>query len=98
MVKAYARALGAMWCFFSRVSTPLGNADVGPELRRILKSDPPVDYSVVFGCSPPVRAPNPVCRDGLFLGAGCSKPGNSPNLSLPMEDYLEMYGYLLPKV
>eukprot|EP00803_Ostreobium_quekettii_P011445 evm.model.scf_2077.3 EVM.evm.TU.scf_2077.3 scf_2077:25857-26462(-) len=43
-----------------------GAGDVGREIQQILSSDCDTDRSAVFGCSPPLRALNPLCRDGQF--------------------------------
>ncbi|CAD7701015.1 unnamed protein product [Ostreobium quekettii] len=43
-----------------------GSGDVGFEIQQILSSDCETDRSAVFGCSPPMRALNPLSRDGQF--------------------------------
>ncbi|GMH40372.1 hypothetical protein BSKO_08276 [Bryopsis sp. KO-2023] len=74
--------------------------DVGAELGKILSCEPVADRSDVFGCSPPVRATNPMCRDCHFVGAG--PPGanikSTTNLTPPLQEVFRTHGFLLPRV
>ncbi|GMH40802.1 hypothetical protein BSKO_08706 [Bryopsis sp. KO-2023] len=70
--------------------------DVGSELQAIFSCKPREDFSAVFGCSPPVRATNPLSRDYQFRSCVLVNPNLSKRASL--KETREIYAAVMPEI
>lgn len=75
--------------------------DVGSEIQQILSRDSPTDRSSVFGCSPPIRACNPLSRDCKFRRCVIIEQADNsfvPNTLPSVKDGMDIYSFAFPKV